>query len=139
MGTRADFYIRKNNEMEWLGSIAWGGYPRGIEKDVLESTKENQYKERVQSFLKSEKSSTLPEHGWPWPWNNSLTTDYSYIFDSGKVWASCFGYKLFDPLKEETEEEEDSEEKMQNYFPDMSAIKNVQLGGHKSGIIIIGS
>ena len=30
MGTRADFYIGKGTDAEWLGSIAWNGYPDGI-------------------------------------------------------------------------------------------------------------
>lgn len=34
MGTRADFYIRNRKEeetvMEYLGSVAWDGYPEGF-------------------------------------------------------------------------------------------------------------
>jgi hypothetical protein len=30
MGTRADFYIGRGTEAEWLGSVAWDGYPGGV-------------------------------------------------------------------------------------------------------------
>lgn len=36
MGTRADFYVGRGESAEWLGSIAWDGYPSGIDyQDVL--------------------------------------------------------------------------------------------------------
>lgn len=72
MGTRADFYIRNENsepKMKWLGSIAWGGYPDGIGKNVLESTSAEDYEQNVLAFLKGEDSATFPDDGWPWPWN----------------------------------------------------------------------
>ncbi|MFH1835312.1 MAG: hypothetical protein ABH851_03885 [Methanobacteriota archaeon] len=28
---------------------------------------------------------TSPEQGWPWPWEDSGTTDYAYAFEAGKV------------------------------------------------------
>lgn len=42
MGTRADFYVRKDSQMEYLGSIAWDGYPSGIDEAVLRSTDEKE-------------------------------------------------------------------------------------------------
>jgi hypothetical protein len=135
MGTRADFYVRKESQMKWLGSIAWDGYPDGIEEKILNAKTESEYESEVDSFLKNEDSATFPDEGWPWPWDDSRTTDYSYIFDNGKVMASCFGYSLFDPLKDK--EETDDEQKMDGYFPDMKDVKNVKLGGPGSGLIII--
>jgi hypothetical protein len=35
MGTRADFYVGRGGQAEWLGSIAWDGYPSGIDKWVF--------------------------------------------------------------------------------------------------------
>ncbi len=32
MGTRADFYTGRGQTAQWLGSIAWGGYPVGTER-----------------------------------------------------------------------------------------------------------
>ena len=38
MGTRADFYIGRGATAEWIGSIAWDGYPDGIPAPILEAT-----------------------------------------------------------------------------------------------------
>lgn len=138
MGTRADFYIRNENsepKMKWLGSVGMDGYPDGIDKEVLTSITDSEFETQVLCFLKNKRHSTMPEEGWPWPWDDSRTTDYSYVFENGKVLASCFGYPLFDPLKEEREND-DTEDKLDGFFPDMTAIKNVQMG-EKSGLIII--
>lgn len=34
---------------------------------------------------------------WPWTWEDSRMTDYSYAFDAATVHASCFGNAWFDP------------------------------------------
>ena len=134
MGTRADFYIRKDNQMEWLGSIGWDGYPEGIEEAVISAKNEDDFRYALSEFFKRD-DVTLPEHGWPWPWDDSKTTDYSYIFENGKVMASCFGSPLFDPLSE-YDEGEDCVQKMDNYFPDMKNIKKLTLG-KRSGLIVV--
>lgn len=140
MGTRADFYIRNENvepKMQWLGSIAWDGY----EVDGVETaTTEQEFREKLSAFFSKRDDVTLPEQGWPWPWNDSRTTDYSWIFENGKVMASIFGYPLFDPLVEQDDDEDDSndEQKLVGYFPDMTDIKNVTFG-KGSGIIVIGT
>lgn len=133
MGTRADFYIKKESEMTWLGSIAWDGYPGGVNTEVLEATTESDFKEKLMKFFEDRDDVTLPENGWPWPWKDSKTTDYAYIFEGEKVMGSCFGGLLFDPLVEEEEEYCDEGPT----FPDMSSIKNVQHGVDKSGLFII--
>lgn len=39
MGTRADFYVRQDNQMKWLGSKGYDGYPDGIKEiNLLETT-----------------------------------------------------------------------------------------------------
>lgn len=137
MGTRADFYIRQDGAMKWIGSKAWDGYPEGIKKEILTQTTSEGFEGEVTQYLKQCKDGTLPEQGWPWPWNDSRTTDYSYIFENGKVMASNWGYPLFDPLATETDEDDGERdiEKMEGFFPDMSAVKNVDFGD-RSGIII---
>ena len=30
MGTRADLYIGRGTDAEWIGSVAWDGYPSGL-------------------------------------------------------------------------------------------------------------
>lgn len=147
MGTRADYYIGRGENAEWIGSTAWDGYPSGIDPTVLQATEINEYKERIIEHVTKRDDYTSPADGWPWPWDDSKTTDYAYAFDGGKVWCSCFGSNWFDPLLPEPPEEgdeEESEEPQGKYtdvpavFPDMTKRKNVALGGKKSGLTVIG-
>lgn len=39
MGTRADFYVGRGKDAEWIGSVAFDGYPDGFERDDLFSAK----------------------------------------------------------------------------------------------------
>lgn len=111
--------------MEWLGSIAWDGYLKGIDREVLEAKTKEQYDIALKEFFKERKDVTLPDEGWPWPWDDSQLTDYSYSFENGKVMASNFGYPWFDPLKKEEDSEEEKEENKME-FPDMKDKKNVR-------------
>jgi len=67
MGTRADFYVGRGKTAEWLGSIAWDGYPAGLwpNKDtatakadipktpVIAATAEEAYRKAVDELLAS--------------------------------------------------------------------------------------
>lgn len=150
MGTRADFYVGKEEQAEWLGSIAWDGYPDGISRGLLEATNEAGYREEVSRFLAERDDCTLPEQGWPWPWEDSGTTDYAYTFDEGRVQASRFGNAWFDAMGQEpvelTPEEEESGEwegvprrdpnAPDAVFPNMGGRQNVARG-LRSGLIMI--
>jgi len=129
MGTRADFYILKDKKMIWIGSIAWDGYPEGIDSNILKTKNKEEFLTKVEEFLKDRDDSTYPKDGWPWPWKDSNTTDYAYIFRDNKVIASCFG-SFFNPLK-------DIKIKETVIFPDMTNKKNVTYG-KRSGLIIFG-
>lgn len=136
MGTRADFYTHKDNKFIWLGSIAWDGYPDGIDEPVLMSNTEESFIANLKAFFAGRDDVTLPEEGWPWPWDDSCTTDYAYCFinDKQKVLASCFGGSWFDPKNEEEPDEEGKP--LKGILPDMADIKNIQHG-KKSGFITI--
>jgi hypothetical protein len=49
MGTRADFYVGRGETAEYLGSIAWDGYPDGLMRvgdpkhDLLHMLNRQQY------------------------------------------------------------------------------------------------
>lgn len=132
MGTRADFYVGRGQDAEWLGSFAFDGYPDGVDEDILKSIDERGYRIRVTRMLASRDDATLFDQGWPWPWDDSNTTDYAYAFDDGKVWACPFGHGWFDPLEEQPDDLEGTVE-----FPDMSEKKNVTFG-QRSGLLVIG-
>jgi len=135
MGTRADFYVGRGKNAEWLGSIAFDGYPDGIEPAVLNAKTEAKFRKNVAQFFKDCNHATLPDHGWPWPWDDSRTTDFSYAFDGKKVHASCFGSEWFDPLKKYTDDEIEARKKSAD-FPNMKDRQNVTFG-KRSGLIVI--
>lgn len=118
-----------------MGSIAWDGYPSGIWPRILKAKTEKAFRKQVGQFLKSRDDATYPYDGWPWPWENSQTTDYAYAFDAGKVWACSFGCGWFNPLGEEPEYEYDEPKTVE--FPDMAAVRKVNYG-KRSGLVIVG-
>lgn len=142
MGTRADFYIGRGKDAEWLGSVAWDGHPENFRPIMIQVT-EKGFREMVAKELAGRDDATLPEHGWTWPWNDSGTTDYAYAFDDGKAYTTCFGDRwgtLADYEKECASDDEYKEAKAalpRAEFPDMSERKNVTLG-KRSGVLIFG-
>jgi hypothetical protein len=142
MGTRADFYVGRGTQAEWIGSIAFDGYPSGIDKQVLNCTGTEAFRHAVAHFLSGQRSRSLPADGWPWPWPTSATTDYAYAIDGDAVWASCFGGAWFDPTKEPLEDDDEIDDRNSRgplaVFPDMSKIPRRSLLGPHSGLIVLG-
>ena len=134
MGTRADFYIGRGPQAEWLGSIAWDGYPNGIPTGVLSATDGTGFRKSVAALLVERKDGTTPQMGWPWLWDDSSTTDYAYAFDGGQVYASNFGCSWWHA----TEEEPEDGDVKDAVFPDMSIRKAVTFG-NRSGVMFISS
>lgn len=133
MGTRADFYVGRGNDAEWLGSIAYDGYPDGIPEDLLNATTEDEFRNSV-AAMSTWDDWTRPEDGWPWPWEDSRTTDYAYAFDldEKRVLASSFGGKWFHPASEE----EDDDKKPEAIFPNMKDRQKITFGP-RSGIMVL--
>lgn len=138
MGTRADFYIKKADEKElvWLASIAWDGYPDGIDDpDVLKAKTEKDYISLLTEFLSKRDDVTLPKEGWPWPWDTSSTTDYAYCFTGSKVLANHFGSGWYNP-KAKVKEDQEPKIIWKHDYPNMKDIKNVRYD-KGSGLIVI--
>ena len=104
MGTRADFYIGLRDP-KWIGSLTHDGFSWTIPCKVLIQSNETMYEEIVIKYLKiNKKHSIIPSEGydWPWPWEDSQLTDYSYFLSRayGKVYAySAHDKMMFDPLR----------------------------------------
>lgn len=122
MGTRADFYLGTGKTAEWLGSIAYDGTE--VPDAIIDATNDTDYRGAVAEFIAGRDDGTRPEHGWPWPWNDSGTTDVSYWFHGGKCEQSFWGRKA------------DDEDGPKREMPDMSDRKNVTLGA-RSGLLIL--
>lgn len=157
MGTRADFYVGKHETAEWIGSIAYDGYRDGIPDNILQATNEQEYRSAVYEFITSKDHGTLPEQGWPWPWDSSAISDKSYWFFEDRVWDHAYpreyvaGKKFYVPVVESMSIEgfydEDGEitdprfqDDVAEYirFPDMSDKRNVAApGSSRSGIMAI--
>lgn len=137
MGTRADFYKGGTDpsQMVWLGSVAWDGYPEGV-PEVLGVASEDEWVVKVLAFLADRPDATAPEQGWPWPWEDSRTTDYAYTWTPEGVRASQFGHAWFDPL-DPAADHGGVERGDKVAFPDMTAVQNVVLGP-RSGLIVLG-
>lgn len=133
MGTRADFYMGRGKDAEWLGSIAWDGYPEGIDKKILLAEIESEFRNFVSTFLQRE-DGTLPEQGWPWPWEDSNTSDYAYAFDNGVVYGTCFGHGWWVAKDGEPQDQEEDIPKITDW-PNMKDRQNVTLG-KRSGLMV---
>lgn len=141
MGTRSDYYIGRGPHAEWLGSLANDGYPEGKHADAVKDAKTPEdFRERLTAHFKEEdRQATLPAMGWPWPWEDSRLTDYSYAFDAGEVWYSCFGHRWrkLSEFKEDDDGEE-ADDLPKEIFPNMKDRQNVTLGP-RSGLIVFTS
>ena len=96
--TKADFYVGCGKSALWLGSIMKDGMPDKIAEDIIFSINEAQYERRVKTMLVKKINSILPGDGWPWLWDDSKMTDFSYFFFNDRVHASFMGGILFDPI-----------------------------------------
>jgi hypothetical protein len=132
MGTRADFYVGRGENAEWLGSIAWDGY--SIAGYIKAAKTEDIYRKAVTQFLSEREDATLPKDGWPWPWEDSCTTDYAYAFDKDKTYTAIFGHKWFPSQEKEPEYDDNSGKECK--FPNMKDRQKVALG-KRSGVMII--
>jgi hypothetical protein len=111
VGTRADYYVGTGIEAEWIGSVAWDGDE--VEPPVKKAKTEQSYRKAVKTFLESRDDASFPKDGWPWPWDDSGTSDCAFTFSNGKF------------------------KKFKGPYPDMSAKKNVTFG-KRSGLIVFG-
>lgn len=142
MGTRADFYVGRGADAEWVGSVAFDGYPdNGDYTFIWASADERDFRGAVGAVIAARDDGTFPEHGWPWPWEDSHTTDWAYAFDGGAVWASAFGrpwIKVADYLALDADGRGAYEERPDGageapVFPDMTAVQKVNFG-RRSGV-----
>jgi hypothetical protein len=147
MGTRADFYIGRGATAEWLGSIAWDGYPQGIMPHkarraldewpagghLFDATTDAEFRSRLARFFEHREDVTLPANGWPWPWEDSNTTDYAYALDGGVVYGICFGHRWFVAAEDEPEDVGNAKE---GVFPQFPTERTAEPGSQRSGVIV---
>ncbi len=120
MGTRADFYIQHNSKLskeDWIGSLAWGGYPAGLPDAIMKATDAPTFRHAVTEFAQGRTDFTSADEGWPWPWDSSRMTDYAYVF---LPHAATVGINYWGGRRQ---------------WPAMSSMMNVQWGV-QSGLLL---
>ena len=97
MGTKADFYIKRGEELEWRGSIEWEGNEDKIPNNILQARSELEFQESLDFFFKTRKDIITPDMPWPWHWDSSKFTDFTYIMweEKGKVVISHFNSQTY--------------------------------------------
>lgn len=143
MGTRADFYRELDGKLDWLGSIAWDGYPSGL-PDLIGANSEADYLSRV-AELSERDDWTSPETGWPWPWKTSKTTDCAYVYreECDRVLLSWFGCPWLDARAYEEMTEEEGETARAEAVYGTPEFQNMEgcsapAGSERSGVILVG-
>lgn len=87
MGTRADYYLKEEGKLIWIGSTHHDGYPEGVAEIVAAKTQQEfcrAFKARI-----AEGQGWGSDRGWPWPWSASDATDYAYLFDPKRRRVVC--------------------------------------------------
>lgn len=145
MGTRADFYVKQlgTDALEWLSSIAWDGYPDGISTSILESKEINEYLRELKTFLDDREDVTYSHDGWPWPWNTSAVTDFTYLYDEllGKVLVFHQNNEWFDVkryLEDDFDVDEASELVIEAHYTLPEFDNSNPVLGNRSGLLIFG-
>lgn len=96
MGTRASFFVgdpRDLEKREWLGCIAFDGYPEGVD-ELDEIGTEKAFKKAIRAMEQRDDFAS-PKGGFPFPWPDDLfLTDYTYAFFDGKLQVAC-GHRGF--------------------------------------------
>ena len=65
----------------------------GLMIRVLKAETETQFVNAVKAFFKTRNDVTLPEHGWPWPWEDSSRSDVQNLYPllhKAHSLAKCF-------------------------------------------------
>lgn len=93
MSSKADFYC----DQEYIGSVKRNGEIWNVPYDVVMQINKTMFIEEVIKFIEKENGVEY----WPWNWEDSKMTDYTYIFDTNheKVYFCIEGGILYDPAK----------------------------------------
>jgi hypothetical protein len=143
MGTRADFYIREDSKLRWLGSVGWDGYDveEMTEKDaewgdrnascwaIRQAQSPDEFLAAVDHYFGLRDDVTKPEQGWPWPWKDSCTTDRAYVFDGTSMKCYAWGREI---VGEKAEGDHPA-----GGWPNMEDVQNVTIGTQRSGTILL--
>lgn len=91
MSTKTDFYIGRDDNAEWIGSLQWECDPENLlrvppGRRALSATDETTYRDAIADLLTTweldELGIAYPRRtGWPWPWHTSHVSSWIVTFD----------------------------------------------------------
>lgn len=85
MGTRADFYVgtlTRPKAWKYLGSIPYDGYPAGEPAILIVPRTVEGFLGAVKRIRKKFGQTARPS--WPWAYEDSTSTDYTYLWEIKK-------------------------------------------------------
>jgi hypothetical protein len=134
MGTRAAFWIgdpRDKENRQWLGCVAWDGYPSGLPQLSKEVPKtEKDFRFAIKTIKEERDDFADPKDGgWPFPWTGDIfLTDVTYAFFDGKVQITRF-HTGFVPLEEYNIKEDEYPGKSAEERGEDPTLENVEFDG----------
>ena len=132
MGTRAAFFIgdfRDVEKREWLGCIAWDGYPEGL-PEMCGAKSEDDFREIISKYQDDRDDFAKSDGPFPFPWNDDLClTDETYCWHDGQIYCEM-DYR-FVPLAERQSVESDEDfEALRAKYP-IEDCRNIPAPGGK--------
>lgn len=96
--TSADFYVQKNGQLVWYGTMKWDGYPYNPDlKDICSATTESAFLQALDQLANTVDEFVWQSEGYPLPNETSALTPYTYVLmENGFVSI----YKRGKPFKE---------------------------------------
>ena len=140
MGTRASFWIGNPMDIEnreWLGCVAFDGYPGGFGDKIDNVKTEKEFREFVEGES-IRRDFASPSGGWPFPWADDVfLTDYTYAFFDDKLNVAVF-HSGFMPLEKYGDLDDDDWEKIDELPDNIPAPKKYDKTQPDSIIIVSG-
>jgi hypothetical protein len=88
---RADFYLGRGKRALWLGSLREHGAPVHLRYALKRCNDQRAFYAAALELVTSIPDGVPREQGWPWSYPDSSQTDYTYAFDDGQLFVSCYG------------------------------------------------
>jgi hypothetical protein len=111
MGTRASFFIGDPQDIEnreWLGCIAFDGFPEDDCAVLSQATSPERFAELVSTLAARDDFCDPAKHGFPFPWTDDLfLTDYTYAYFDGeaRLTSGDQGWITFSDYADEAKQE----------------------------------
>lgn len=143
MGTRAQFFIGNPQDVEhreWLGCIAWDGYPKGDCEMLKDATTPDQFRALVATLAASRADFTDPQkNDYPFPWHDDIfITDCTYAFFDGATQYASFHTGWTTLAKRLSEDVETWEAAVPDKLVPAPAPRNVGKPAGRDSLTILG-